>query len=1027
HKNLVIQIGNFEKTLCGTTAQLDNIGSYNCSFINYGTETTSYAAISGMKRGGTITADHIYAFDTKRSSAAESQVADTAMENLFYAFSTACKLNLNDCLTNASTTYKLAYDNTNASDATDIALPEEFIAQDTSLPALITQMNQTKGKNHLEWKLDETGLPVTTYFDNALFTPGDVNNDGTVDVLDALVVLRLLSGETYTGELNERAMFVNDDKIVDTSDATLILQKAAGKEVTLLAASADETIVINEEGNYCFESSLAFDTATIKVLSQNILHSGSFTHPNGLNGSTYRRARIKTLIETYKADLIGLQEYRHDGWFTFFEDELLPADSYGNYIVSRADPNRDTAEEAKELFTQYAGNEAAQRANALTPDERLAIFWKKDAFELVDDTKGIFWFSDTPDVHSPSFGTVSNEELELHSSGNYYVDNRARITIWVKLRVIGTNLEFYYFNFHFPNASGTAARTTQVKSVQLLTSQVEKICAEYGNAPVILGGDMNTDYFYEADWPALYEMEKNFSDVALQYMEEQGETDQPDGTFPSFGSNVSEDGSVDSRIDYFFVRNNDGTGIQHFEVLNKTFKADGTMQDTYGTYNADWENTDYGASEIVDPETEGENEGNNEDNKDTTKAYYLKFNDTYYVSDHFGLYGEFVISNKLSAVSDLTLNTPSTATVETENDLPITLALTGLDDDNTCSPGDELTATIALKEGANLSSLPLTLTYDPMVLELVTDTETDLMTCDQKETSGGTVTAAFYSEDNITAGGTLLTAKFKAINTDAVKDSKVTASIAPIFDSAYYAARYDSNGIPYALDYSSESISSTFNSYAAIAQNTTTGANYFDLTTALNEAAENETVVLLQDTEVSEIVVNTGSTFDLNGHVLKTDTVLSYGDIVDGAENGVGGVQIPANTEENENMILQPTNAQLPLYDQANGCYRFFACSVESAGYKNGTNTSVKFGYYLKFEKAEAYTLLKNDPDATGMTFSVHVTWDGLDKTVQYKFSSGTIRSMATYWLNGSKGVALTLTVTGLNIIAGKTLETTPA
>ncbi|MBQ7934927.1 MAG: hypothetical protein IJ333_01040, partial [Clostridia bacterium] len=95
-------------------------------------------------------------------------------------------------------------------------------------------------------------------------------------------------------------------------------------------------------------------------------------------------------------------------------------------------------------------------------------------------------------------------------------------------------------------------------------------------------------------------------------------------------------------------------------------------------------------------------------------------------------------------------------------------------------------------------------------------------------------------------------------------------------------------------------------------------------------------------------------------------------------------------------------------------------------GYKNGTNTSVKFGYYLKFEKEEAYTLLKNGADTTGMTFSVDLTWDNLGKTIQYNFSSNTVATMANYWLNGSTGVALTLTVTGLENITDQTLVTTP-
>lgn len=61
--------------------------------------------------------------------------------------------------------------------------------------------------------------------------PGEANVDGTVDINDALVILRYASGETVS--INIRNADVNADGNVDIHDALLILQYDAGWNVTL--------------------------------------------------------------------------------------------------------------------------------------------------------------------------------------------------------------------------------------------------------------------------------------------------------------------------------------------------------------------------------------------------------------------------------------------------------------------------------------------------------------------------------------------------------------------------------------------------------------------------------------------------------------------------------------------------------------------------------------------------------------------------------------------------------------------------
>ena len=61
--------------------------------------------------------------------------------------------------------------------------------------------------------------------------PGDVNDDGTVDINDALLVLQYEAG--WNVSLNTHNADVNADGVVDIADALLILQYCAGENVTL--------------------------------------------------------------------------------------------------------------------------------------------------------------------------------------------------------------------------------------------------------------------------------------------------------------------------------------------------------------------------------------------------------------------------------------------------------------------------------------------------------------------------------------------------------------------------------------------------------------------------------------------------------------------------------------------------------------------------------------------------------------------------------------------------------------------------
>ena len=82
---------------------------------------------------------------------------------------------------------------------------------------------------------------------------GDVNGDGTVNVIDVLITLRLLNGKNYSGDnLNLREMFLNGDRTADTADAVLLLRRAAGWSD--LVIPAPENVEIQFDGKtYYYE------------------------------------------------------------------------------------------------------------------------------------------------------------------------------------------------------------------------------------------------------------------------------------------------------------------------------------------------------------------------------------------------------------------------------------------------------------------------------------------------------------------------------------------------------------------------------------------------------------------------------------------------------------------------------------------------------------------------------------------------------------------------------------------------------
>ncbi len=157
----------------------------------------------------------------------------------------------------------------------------------------------------------------------------------------------------------------------------------------------------------------------IKLISFNIKCGGKENR-----SIDYRAPLLKTVLEKYDADIIGLQEATPN-WMEHIERD------YG---------------ETYEIFNQYRSTERPES----TP-----ILWRRDRFECLN--KGYFWFSETPDIES------------------YGWDDRPhnRICLWVRLVDKKEGTTFVYFNTHY----GFGAEN-QVKSSKLVLEHIRAMKAE---------------------------------------------------------------------------------------------------------------------------------------------------------------------------------------------------------------------------------------------------------------------------------------------------------------------------------------------------------------------------------------------------------------------------------------------------------------------------------------------------------------------------------------------------------------------
>lgn len=224
----------------------------------------------------------------------------------------------------------------------------------------------------------------------------------------------------------------------------------------------------------------------------------------------------------------------------------------------------------------------------------------------------------------------------------------------------------------------------------------------------------------------------------------------------------------------------------------------------------------------------------------------------------------------------------------------------------------------------------------------------------------------------------------------------------------------------------------------AAVQNATTGATYDDLNTALAAASNGDTIKLLADFDDSAsgtTVIGADKVFDLNGKKLTALQFLSFGDVIDTSADSVGGVVISNDITEAYTM-LQPENPYLPLYDEANGCYRFYAYEAKCLGYsENLEKDTVKFGFVIRITGKSAYQLLAADASDFKMQINLSVVGNSgtPDQEYTYTCDSSLLKTYAAaiyknYDVFASgKNVSLTFSISGiLRMNKGTEISATP-
>ena len=140
---------------------------------------------------------------------------------------------------------------------------------------------------------------------------------------------------------------------------------------------------------------------------------------------------------------------------------------------------------------------------------------------------------------------------------------------------------------------------------------------------------------------------------------------------------------------------------------------------------------------------------------------------------------------------------------------------------------------------------------------------------------------------------------------------------------------------------------------------------YADLATAFAAARPGEVVKLIQDVELSELILTDGAFLDLNGHELTVGYVVAFADsqVID----SVGGGLL-----KSKNVRLAANNPMMPVWVEADGGYRFFTMKDSQLYYTQSATGFVFIAKPVLGKAANApYMALANN----GLSVKARMSW----------------------------------------------------
>ena len=253
---------------------------------------------------------------------------------------------------------------------------------------------------------------------------------------------------------------------------------------------------------------------SIRILTQNMRGTDD---PNG-NSVQKRSARFIQLVEEYKPDLIGTQEYSYAWQVWLKKHEKAAGGSEETRIYGQVGCNNNGP------GTKHGGLNA--------------ILYRLDRFELLDSNT--FWLSDTPDTPS-ALGTTRD----------------LRICTWARFKDKRTGEIFVYANTHLDHQDNDL----RIAQAEVLMEQLEGIV---GDLPLYLTGDFNC----EADSLAYDVVEATLQDAHKTTWKDKSTVWGTYHNYQDYGWEID------------FIFHSRPTTPIYYEIISKQY--DGYVSDHYG-------------------------------------------------------------------------------------------------------------------------------------------------------------------------------------------------------------------------------------------------------------------------------------------------------------------------------------------------------------------------------------------------------------------------------------------------------------